>query len=153
VTACYLDTSALVKRYVDETGSDWLRAMLAAQPAPSVIIVHLAIVEVTSALARRVREGALFPAEYAEIQNAFRSDCLSEYEIVPAIGEIIDQANDLLERHALRAYDAVHLATAAVINRQLLANNLTPLTFLCADEQLNQAAMAEGLATDNPNHH
>ena len=40
----YLDTSALVKRYIDETGSQWLRAKLGAHPPPSIIIVHLAIV-------------------------------------------------------------------------------------------------------------
>lgn len=147
----YLDTSALIKRYVDEVGSDWLRATLDTQP--SVVIVHLTIVEVTSALMRRRREGALTPTEYTRVQNAFRSDCLCEYEMVTAVGDIIDQANRLLERQPLRAYDAVHLATAVVANQQLLANDLAPLTFLSADDRLNKAASAEGLTIDNPNHY
>lgn len=82
--------------------------------------------EVTSALTRRVREGTLTPTDYAQAQNAFRADCLTDYELVTAIGDIIDQANHLLERHPLRAYDAVHLATAVMANQQLLANNLAP---------------------------
>jgi uncharacterized protein len=149
----YVDTSALVKRYVDETGSGWLRTALGTQPAPSIIIVHLAIVEIASALMRRLREGALTPAEVAQLQNAFRSDCLNEYEIALAVGNIIDQANHLLEAYPLRAYDAVHLATAVVVNRRLVGSNLAPLIFLSSDDRLNQAASAEGLAVDNPNHH
>jgi predicted nucleic acid-binding protein len=67
VTTFYVDTSALVKRYVDEIGSGWLRTIVSAEPSSSVIIVHLAIVEMTSALTRRLREGVLTPAEYAQL--------------------------------------------------------------------------------------
>jgi predicted nucleic acid-binding protein len=153
MTAYFLDTSALIKRYVDEVGSDWVQTTLSVQPSPSIIVVHLAIVEVTSALMRRVREGTLTPAEYAQVQNAFRSDCLREYEIVTAVGDVIDQANCLLENHPLRAYDAVHLAAAEIANQRLVANNLAPLIFISADHRLNDAASTEGLAVDNPNHH
>lgn len=153
MTTYYVDTSALVKRYVDETGSGWLRTALGAEPLPSVIIVHLAVVEMTSALTRRLREGVLTTAEHAQLQNAFRSDCLDEYEIAIAVGNIIDQANRLLEAYPLRAYDAVHLATAVVANQRLVDNDLAPLIFLSSDDRLNDAASAEGLTVDNPNHH
>ena len=132
MTTYYVDTSALVKRYVDEAGSDWVRAALSQSPPPSMILVNLAIVEMTSALARRRRERLLTPAEYTQIQDAFRSDCLNEYRIVTAAEGIIDEANRLLERYPLRAYDAVHLATAVVANRHLVADGLTPLAFLSA---------------------
>jgi predicted nucleic acid-binding protein len=153
VTTYYVDTSALVKRYVDEAGSDWLRRTLGAEPLPSVIIVHLAVVEMTSALMRRLREGLLIPDEYAQLQNAFRSDCLNRYELATAAGDIIDHANRLLEAYPLRAYDAVHLATAVVANQRLVDNDLAPLTFLCSDDRLNDAASAQRLAVDNPNRH
>jgi predicted nucleic acid-binding protein len=153
MTTYYVDTSALVKRYVDETGSGWLRTALGAQPAPSIIIVHLAVVEMTSALMRRLREGALTPAEVTQLQSAFRSDCLDKYEIALAVGNIIDQANRLLEAYPLRAYDAVHLATAVFANQRLVDHDLAPLIFLSSDDRLNDAASAEGLAVDNPNHH
>ena len=153
MTTFYVDTSALVKRYVDEIGSDWLRTTVRAEHSSSVIIVHLAIVEMTSALTRRLREGVLTQAEYAQLQNAFRSDCLDEYEIAIAVGNVIDQANHLLEAHPLRAYDAVHLATAVVANQRLVDNDLAPLVFLSSDDRLNDAASAQGLAVDNPNHH
>jgi predicted nucleic acid-binding protein len=151
MTTYYLDTSALVKRYVNETGSSWLQATLETAPRPSVILVHLAIVEMTSALMRRVREGAVSAPEYIRIQNAFLSDCLDHYELVTAADDIIDQANRLLEEHPLRAYDAIHLAAAVVSNQALLAGNLPPLIFVSADDRLNQAASLEGLPVDNPN--
>ncbi len=153
MTTYYLDTSALIKRYVDEAGSRWLRAILNGKPRPAVVIVHLVIVEVTSALMRRVREGVLTDGEYVRMQDAFRADCLRQYELVTAVGDVIAQANRLLEAYPLRAYDAVHLATALVSNRHLLANDLPPLAFLSADDRLNQAASAEGLTIDNPNTH
>jgi len=153
MTTYYADTSALIKRYVDEVGSAWLRTTLDVQPPPAIIVVHLIIVEVTSALMRRVREDTLAPTDYDQAQNAFRADCLNEYELVVAGGDIIEQANRLLETYPLRAYDAVHLATALVTNQQLLAHHLAPLTFISADDRLNHAASAEGLAVDNPNDH
>lgn len=153
MTTYYVDTSALVKRYVDEIGGGWLRTILAAEPASSVIIVHLAVVEMTSALTRRLREGVLTSAEYAQLQNAFRSDCLDEYEIAIAVGNIINQANRLLEAYPLRAYDAVHLATAVVANQRLVDSDLAPLIFLSSDDRLNDAASAQGLVVDNPNQH
>jgi len=153
MTTYFVDTSALVKRYVDEKGSAWLRAVFDADPPPTIVIVHLAIVEIISAFTRRLREGTLTAVEYAQLQDSFRADCLDEYEIVVAVGDIIDEAIRLLERHPLRAYDAVHLAAAVVVNRQLLANHLPPLVFLSADDRLNHAARAEGLAVDNPNDH
>ncbi len=149
----YLDTSALVKRYVDETGSSWLQTTLETPPRPSIILVQLAIVEMTSALMRRVREGAVSAPEYTQIQNAFLSDCLGHYELVAVVDDIINKANRLLEEHPLRAYDAIHLAAAVVSNQALVARDLPPLLFLSADDRLNQAASVEGLAVDNPNGH
>jgi predicted nucleic acid-binding protein len=107
----------------------------------------------TSALARRWREDILTQEEYVQIQAAFRSDCLTEYQIVTAVDDIIDEATRLLERHRLRAYDAVHLGAALVANRQLLTAGLSPLTFVSADDRLNDAASTEGLTVDNPNEH
>ncbi|MEA3350361.1 MAG: type II toxin-antitoxin system VapC family toxin [Chloroflexota bacterium] len=93
------------------------------------------------------------PADYTQVQNAFRADCLNDYEIVTAVDDIIDQANHLLESHPLRAYDAVHLAAAVIANKQLLDNKLAPLVFLSADDRLNHAATAEGLEVENPNNY
>jgi predicted nucleic acid-binding protein len=153
VSNYYLDTSALVKRYIDEIGSAWLRALVDPALSPVLVVSQLLIVEMTSAFNRRLREGTVNRDDYTRMIDAFRDDCLVEYKIMPLDEFIIDLACELLERHPLRAYDAIHLGTTLVINRLLMAHQMPALTFLCADERLLNAATAEGLAVDNPNNH
>ena len=65
----------------------------------------------------------------------------------------IDIARRLADRHPLRAYDAVQLATAWLLNQNLLQTGKPPLTFICTDDRLIAIAQTEGLLTDNPSHH
>lgn len=66
---------------------------------------------------------------------------------------IADRAGELLDRHPLRAYDAIQLASALRINEVLTTANLSSPTFLSADNKLLAVAAAEALPTDNPNDH
>lgn len=147
----YLDTSALVKRYVDETGSQWLRGTISA--AETLLSTQLLVPEVISALNRLVREDMLALPDYRRLRVAFRDDCVSEYQLTPPRSDILSLSCELIERHPLRAYDAVHLATALVIERALQTQDLPQLTFLSADNRLLTIAAAEGLETDNPGDH
>jgi predicted nucleic acid-binding protein len=113
----------------------------------------MTIVEVISAFARRVRDGSLSSEEFAAARDAFRGDCLNEYQIMPPSMAVIDLTCILLELHPLRAYDATHLATALGAQQYLAAQGYPPLTFLSADDRLIHVATAEGLAVDNPGHH
>ncbi len=153
MSAYYLDASALVKRYVDEAGSDWLRT--AITPAEDLLLFtsRMAIIEVMSAFTRRVRDGSLTLANFASVCDAFRGDCLDEYQIMPPTMTVIDLACNLLQRYPLRAYDATHLATAINAQQFLTTQGYPSLTFLSADDRLNQATTVEGIAVDNPNHH
>lgn len=153
MSSYYLDASALVKRYLDEMGSDWLRATIDPAQSPLLFISYMTIVEVISAFARRAREDSVTLEEFATLRDVLRNDCLNEYQIMPPTAAIVDLACTLLERHSLRAYDAVHLATALSAQQFLTQRDLPDLTFLCADNRLNNAATAEGLAVDNPNDH
>ncbi len=147
----YLDTSAMLKRYVDESGSAWLRAQVSS--ATSLVSSQLLVVEALSAFKRRVREGSLSPAEYQRVRDVFREDCRTTYQIVPPTTAVVDLACVLLERHPLRGYDAMHLATALTVQQALRRQDLPALIFLCADDGLNAAGAAEGLAVNNPNNH
>jgi predicted nucleic acid-binding protein len=152
VSVYFLDTSALVKRYIDETGSAWLRAIVDPALSPFLVISQL-LVEVHSALNRRLREGTMSQGDYTRTKHAFRGDCQNEYNLIPISEAIVDLSCGLLERHPLRASDAIHLATALTSNQLLSNGDLPALTFLCADDRLLDAATAEGLGVDNPNHH
>ena len=113
----------------------------------------MAVVEVNSAFARRVREGSLTVADFKLVETAFRSDCLGDYRIMPPTTEVIDLACALIGRHPLRAFDATHLATALNAQSFLSNEHYPPLVFISADDRLNNAASTEGLLVDNPNRH
>lgn len=75
------------------------------------------------------------------------------YDIIDLDRTILAQAIALPQRHRLRGYDAIQLATALAADRALRAANLPPLTFIAADRDLLVAARAEGLVMDDPNEH
>ena len=149
----YLDASALVKRYVHEPGSRWIRATIDSEEETLLFTSRMTIVEVISAFSRRLREGTLRLEDFASARDMFRSDCLNDYQIMPPSLPVVDQACALLERYALRAYDAIHLATAIRAETFLAASEYPRVTFLSADNDLNEAARAEDLTVDNPNRH
>ncbi|GAB4409889.1 MAG: type II toxin-antitoxin system VapC family toxin [Anaerolineae bacterium] len=153
MTTYYLDTSALSKRYVQEIGTVWVRTLVAPTAGHTLLTARLTMVEVYSALARRQREGSVPVADYAIAAQAFTIHSATEYEFVELDLKVITLARDLLERHPLRAYDAVQLASALIANQALQAAPLPPLIFLSADDRLNLVAATEGLTVDNPNLH
>lgn len=83
----------------------------------------------------------------------FLSDCAQQYRLTHLNQAILNLAIDLTQRHPLRAYDSVQLATAIIVNRSLVAHGLPPLVFVTADGTLITAAQSEGLTVDNPNWH
>jgi predicted nucleic acid-binding protein len=151
VSVAYFDTSALLKRYVAETASEWVRAYLASADTSAVFTSYLTTVEATCAFARRLRDGTLTVAEHATATQAFDYDIAFRYQLLGIMPITIDTARWLASQHPLRAYDAVQLATAWMLNRDLLDSSDSGITFVCADERLIAVAQAEGLATDNPN--
>jgi predicted nucleic acid-binding protein len=76
-----------------------------------------------------------------------------EYIIAPLSDQIVEVAVDLTGRHPLRGYDAVHLATAVILNAALFEAGLPSLLFVSADGVLCETAQGEGLPADNPNGH
>jgi uncharacterized protein len=148
VAAYFLDTSTVVKRYVLETGTPWVQTLADPAAGHFLFVARITDVEMTAALARRLRLGSLTPAEAGRALAAFRQDFAQEYRIVEIAIPLLQQASQLADRHVLRAYDAVQLAAALEIH------SADPsLTLLSADTELNAAAMAEGLTVDDPNTH
>lgn len=81
----------------------------------------------------------------------FKTDFQTNYQIIEITTSLINLAITLIEQHDLRGYDSVQLAGAISLHqiRQSLA--LPPLTLVCADKNLNRAAISEGLLVENPN--
>ena len=146
----YVDTSALVKRYVAETGSAWVRRLL-AHPAQYVIYTAaLAQAEVISALQRRVREGRLERAQARRLGQRVTVHCAQLYQVLTITQAIVDQACRALEASPWRAADAIHLACALPIRRIAQEQGLPPPSFVVADTALRAAATAEGFVVEHP---
>ena len=150
MSTVYLDTSALVKLYVTEEGSEWVRDLLSYSRHPIAFTSHLTVVETACAFARKRREDFLSPDDHMEVLLAFDHDVAYWFNILDVTPEVIETAKLFAGDHPLRAYDAVHLATAWLANRQLVLAEQPPLTFVCADKPLLQIAEAVGLPIDNP---
>lgn len=153
MAAFYLDTSAMGKRYVDETGSNWIRVLTAPIADNALLTARITMVEMYSVLARRKREGTVPVEACASAMQAFSTHCTTDYLFIELDLIIIRRARDLLDRHPLRAYDSVQLASALSANQALVDRSLTPLVFLSADDRLLYAARVEGMDVDNPNLH
>ena len=126
-----------MKRYVVEEDSARVGRWLAAGQAATA---RLTAVEVASALARRCREGAFPPAERDRALAALETD-LSALRVVELSPPVVREARELLVRHALRAGDAVQLASALLLRRELDVE----VRFAAYDDRLKAAARAEGL--------
>jgi uncharacterized protein len=153
VSTVYLDSSALLKRYIVETGTSWVLGLFAPPNTSSVFVSHVTAVEITCALARRRRDGTIAPDIYTTAIAAFEYDMAYRFNVIDITPITIDTASRLAKRQPLRANDALQLATAWLANRELVRAKGPPLTFICADNRLITIAQAESLRTDNPLDH
>jgi uncharacterized protein len=148
----FLDTSALVKRYLPEPGTLWIRGIIQAQSGNDIAIVQITPIEVYSALTRNYHDGRLTLRGLQGFRRLLMQHLRDEYNVIIVTDAIVQQALDLQERHRLRAYDATQLAAALTLSARLASARRT-ITFLAADTRLLQAADTEGLTTDNPNNY
>lgn len=154
MTAYFLDTSAIVKRYLPEVGTIWIRGLVDPAAGNVIIVSEITVVEVAAALAARHRAtDGISQRERDAGLALFRSHHATEYEVVTLNHAILDEAVELTQRHRLRGYDAVQLASALAGNASLAAAGRAGLTFIASDSDLIAAASAEGLPGDNPLHH
>ncbi len=146
----YLDSSALVKRYVSERGSAWVARLCQREP---VAVSLLAIPEVAAAFARRTREGALTVEQRDLLFRTVLRDAQALI-LVALTQTIIQQATTLLLTAPppvrLRTLDAVHVASARVAFARAWRRGVATGDFVAADQALLDAARRAGLATRHP---
>jgi len=153
VTTYFLDSSALVKRYAVETGTAWVNRLCDPANHHTILIANVTIVEVAAALASKQRSREITSEAYGQVMQDFIRDAATHYRVLGVDQHVITIGVDLTRRQKLRGYDAVQLAVALVVNSALIGQQLAPLTFVCADQDLLSAANHEGLRTDDPNLH
>lgn len=149
----YFDSSALVKRYISESGTSWVTGLFDPPLGHNAFIAAITPVEMIAAIARRARGKSITQDQATTAYGLIRSDLQTGYQVVELNEAVLTSAMRLAESYALRGYDAVQLAGALEINTLLLNNDLPPLIFVSADAELNDVAAAEGLVVENPKHH
>ena len=121
----YLDTSALLKRYMQEVGSGWL-AILALPTADNTFATALITkAEAAAGLAAKFRQGGLPLTDYQQAEQDLLHDFSYIYSIIDIDDLLVDLAAELAKRQKLRGYDAVQLAAALTLNA-LLAESQRP---------------------------
>lgn len=151
MTYYFLDSSAVVKRYITEIGSGWIRQLTAQSANNQLFLARITWVEVLSALSRRQREGFLDHATLIQIKTVFQTHINRQYETLEVERTLIEAAGNLVTQHPLRAYDAIQLAAALQLKATLNQAQLADPIFLTADNRLLTIAQSTGLPWDNPN--
>lgn len=135
----YLDTSALVKLYLDEPGRKAITAAVSNETA--VATQEIAYIEAHAAFSRADREGRLSHSELERLRGDFDRDWPS-YLVIRVSQPLLERAVKLVDSFALRAYDAMHLSAA----QTLAEESDEPLLFACFDRRLSRAAEVLGMA-------
>lgn len=143
----YLETSALVKLYVYEAGTDRLLALTASDAGHRFAILSLAQVEFRAAIRGRQRRGEI-PGDAAdELIESFRRHSEGKFLIQPFSDSLLDVASALIDSYPLRGYDAAQLAGYFVLRS--ISGSEEPI-FVCADRVLLATARNEGCPVLDP---
>jgi predicted nucleic acid-binding protein len=143
----YLETSALVKLYVLESGTERLLLLTDRSSGNRFAILSLSQVEFRSAIRRRERNGEI-PASVAnELLSAFKRHSETRFVTQMVSDFVLDIAAALVDRYALRAFDAIQLAGYAALKDA--AGSDAPI-FVCSDQGLLAAAKLEGALVLDP---
>ena len=118
MAAYFVDSMALVKGYVVESGTAWMRRSMRRNPPTLIYVARITAVEVASAVARRRESRTLAAARASSILRRFRQHLAGRYTVIEITPGLFDESMRLANRHALRAYDAVQLAASLEIDRK-----------------------------------
>lgn len=132
----YFDTSAVIKWFVAEVGSP--ESISALETASDSWTCRITYPETRVAMAALQRDGRIDAVEHSVLRRVFDDFHWPELSVVEVTEELAEHAGDLAERHALRGFDAIHLAAALAIS----GDDLVVMTW---DRRLWAAAQTEGL--------
>jgi hypothetical protein len=139
----YLDSSALVKRYTEEVGTDLVKSILLTSAV--IATSKLTYPEILSALMRKHRAGEIAKKPLTNIIERFEKDW-THVLVLQFHNDLLPIAKTLVRKHPLKAADAVHLSSALWLKH----STKTDVTFVSSDSTLLRAAQGEGLETTNP---
>jgi predicted nucleic acid-binding protein len=140
----FFDTSALVKRYYEEDGTDRVDTLI-DNPETTVLITSLSILETVSAFRRKYNSGDITEHEMEALLVVFFREALTDFAILPVDETMHGDAFDLIVDDDLRTLDSLQLAAALTAHEEL-----DPFQFVCADTDLVEVAETHGVQAINP---
>ncbi len=143
----YLDTSALVKLYVYEPGTELMLGLTASNAGHRFAILSLAQVELRAAIRRRQRVGEILGPAADDLIESFRRHSEGKFLIQSFSDSLLDVAFALIDGYALKAYDAMQLGGYLLLRS--ISGTEEPV-FVCADKALLSAARNEGCPVLDP---
>jgi len=139
----YFDSSAFVKRYVEEEGTNFVKSILGGNGL--ITTSKLTYPEILSALMRKVRAGEIERKTFNGIVNTFEKDW-DHILVLDFHNDLLQIVKMLIEKHPLKAADAIHLSSAL----WLKLSSKAEVIFVASDSNLLKAARAEKLEVRNP---
>jgi predicted nucleic acid-binding protein len=135
----FLDTSAVVKLYHQEMGSD--RVLPLYRDGETIVISEISKVEFLSTIHKKLRTGEITADTMMAVRDRFLADCSARFVVVHVASFIVDAALDLLNTHGrtehLFSLDALQIATLSIVAEK-------DITFVCADKRLTTLVKAIG---------
>lgn len=129
----FFDTSAFVKRYIKEPGSDVVLQW--CDQATEVILSGIAVPEVISSFCRLQRDGAITGVQYQQLKSLLMAD-IEDIAICDLTPLVLSHTIRSLENNVLRAMDAIHIGSALALGADV---------FVSADKRQLEAAASCGL--------
>ena len=140
----FFDTSAVVKRYADERGTQTVDQLIET-PENTIIITSLSVIEIASAFRRKYNRGDITKEKRDNLLVSFFEEATERFTVIPVDERIFESAFALVLNDDLRTLDSLQLAAAVS-----LPTPNPDITFVCADKELVDVAAQHGLATNNP---
>ena len=141
---CFFDTSAIVKRYHEESGTERVDELV-ENAEDDVIVSSLALVETVSAFRRKCNLGDLDEWEMMALVGEFFRESLQDFVVLPLEESLIGFSFDLVLDDDLRTLDSLQLSAGLVV-----AEELDNVTFVTSDEDLATVASGRGLDVEIP---
>lgn len=140
----YWDSSALIKKYLKEDGSNAVLRRLSTDPV--LATSQLTYAEIHATFARKLREKEISLKAYHGACSLFEADWKAMV-IVRMEDKLLPKIRFLLTKYPLCSADSIHLASALYVSEY---SRYSALLFACADKKLLQAAVSERLEGWNP---
>lgn len=140
----FFDTSALVKRYADEQGTQTVDRLIETREN-TIIITSLSVIEIASAFRRKYNRGEISEQKRDGLLVSFFEEATERFTVIPVGERIFETAFDLVLDDDLRTLDSLQLAAALS-----LPTPNPDITFVCADNTLVEVAAQHGLSTNDP---